>query len=127
MSPTPDEVLAELRSREPIFHRPEHGTSRAAFERMTMPDYWEVGASGQIYDRATVLAELDRRYADPGYDPMEGLEVSDFASRAVGDGTWLATYHLRQGPRHAPGVGLAARGWPMGPRLPPGNRDRYMS
>jgi hypothetical protein len=66
---------------------------------MTAPDYWEVGASGRIYDRATVLAELDRRYADPGYDPMEGLEVSDFSCRALGGGTWLATYNLIQGER----------------------------
>jgi hypothetical protein len=28
-------VLAELRCREPIFHRPELGTSRADFEGMT--------------------------------------------------------------------------------------------
>ncbi len=95
----PDEVLAELRSREPIFHRSEHGTDRAAFEGMTAPDYWEVGASGRIYDRATVLAELERRYADPNYVPMEGMEVSDFSCRAAGGNTWLATYHLRQGER----------------------------
>jgi hypothetical protein len=97
--PSPDEVIAELRSREPIFHRPEHGTGRTAFEAMTVPDYWEVGASGRIYDRTTVLAELDRRYADPGYDPMEDLELRDFTCRAVGAGTWLATYNLRQGER----------------------------
>lgn len=96
---SPDEVIAELRSREPIFHRPEHGTSRAAFEEMMAPDYWEVGASGRIYDRAAVLAELDGRYADPGYDPMESLEVSDFSCCALGGDTWLATYHLRQGER----------------------------
>jgi hypothetical protein len=96
---SPEMVLAELRSREPIFHRPEHGTDRAAFEAMTVPDYWEVGASGRIYDRATVLAELDRRYADPGYDPMAGLEVSDFSCRALGGGTWLTTYQLRQDDR----------------------------
>jgi hypothetical protein len=97
--PSPDEVTAELRSREPIFHRPEHGTDRAAFEAMTVPDYWEVGASGRIYDRATVLAVLEERYADPGYDPMDGLEVRDFACRALGACTWLATYNLRQGER----------------------------
>ena len=66
-------ALRELRDREPIFHRPEHGTSRAAFEAMTVPDYWEVGASGTVYDRETLLDELDRRFADPAYDPMDGL------------------------------------------------------
>ena len=94
-----DEIEAALRSREPVFHRVEHGTTRAAFEAMTAPDYWEVGASGTIYDRAFVLDELERRFADPTYDPMDGLEVDDFACRPAGDGAWLATYRLRQGER----------------------------
>ncbi len=41
-------VARELRDREPIFHRPAHGSSRADFEAMTVIDYWEVGASGTI-------------------------------------------------------------------------------
>jgi hypothetical protein len=69
-------VAPELRDREPIFHRPGHGTWRADFEAMTVIDYWEVGASGTIYDRETCLVELERRYADPTYDPMAGLAVS---------------------------------------------------
>jgi hypothetical protein len=96
---TPQQALEELRSREPIFHRPEHGTTRADFEALMAPDYWEVGASGRIYSRGDVLDVLERRYADPAYDPMEGHEVSDFACRAVSDDTWLATYDLRQGDR----------------------------
>ena len=92
-------VARELRDREPIFHRPEHGTNRSDFEAMTVIDYWEVGASGTIYDRQTCLAELERRYADPTYDPMAGLEVRDFAVREAGDDVWLATYGLRQGER----------------------------
>ncbi len=99
MGSDPAGVLEALRSREPIFHRPEHGTSRAAFEAMTAGDYWEVGASGTVHDRATVLDELDRRYADPAYDPLAGLEVAEFACRAAGDGLWLVTYRLAQGPR----------------------------
>jgi hypothetical protein len=50
-----DAVRGALRSREPIFHRPEHGTTRADFEAMTADDFWEVGASGGVYDRAFVL------------------------------------------------------------------------
>jgi len=51
-------VLAELSAREPIFHRPEFGTSRADFERMTAEDFWETGASGRRYSRESVLNEL---------------------------------------------------------------------
>jgi hypothetical protein len=92
-------VERELRDREPIFHRPERGSTRAAFEGMVVADYWEVGASGTVYDRRTLLDELDRRYADPAYDPMEGLELTDFAVRQAGTDVWLATYALRQGAR----------------------------
>ena len=66
---------------------------------MVADDYWEVGASGTVYGRAGVLDVLERRYADPVYDPMAGLEVSDFACRQAGDGTWLVTYGLRQDAR----------------------------
>lgn len=52
------DVLDELRRREPIFHRPEFGSTRADFERMTADDFWEIGASGQLYSRAHVLDVL---------------------------------------------------------------------
>jgi hypothetical protein len=92
-------VRDALRSREPVFHRPEHGATRADFEAMTADDFWEVGASGSVYDRALVLGVLEQRYANPGYDPLADTEVDDFAVREVGAGVWLATYRLRQGER----------------------------
>ena len=42
---------------------------------------------------------MERRFADPTYDALAGLKVSDFAVREAGDGVWLATYRLRQGER----------------------------
>jgi hypothetical protein len=36
------DVLAELRQREPIFHRREHLSSGEDFERQTAADFWEV-------------------------------------------------------------------------------------
>ncbi|MFP5370007.1 MAG: hypothetical protein ACLGI3_04575 [Actinomycetes bacterium] len=33
-------VLTELSEREPLFHRRELGTGRAAFEAMTAEDFW---------------------------------------------------------------------------------------
>ncbi len=39
------EAQKALMLREPIFHRPELGTSRETFESMTAEDYWETGAS----------------------------------------------------------------------------------
>lgn len=40
------EVLEQLSAREPIFHRAEFGVSREDFERMTVEEFWEIGASG---------------------------------------------------------------------------------
>ena len=86
-------VLAELSSREPIFHRPELGTTRADFEHMTAEDFWEIGASGRRYSRAYVLDELDKRHAAP-YE--EVWETSDFGCRRLADDVYLLTYTLLQ-------------------------------
>jgi hypothetical protein len=86
-------ILAELITHEPIFHRPEKGSSRSDFERMTVPDFWEVGASGRRYSRATVLDELERRYAAPEPDVWETL---GFHCRKLSSDTYLLTYTLIQ-------------------------------
>jgi hypothetical protein len=109
-----DEALEALRAREPLFHRAEFGTGRAAFEAMTADDFWEVGASGSVYSRALVLGVYETRYADPEYDPMAGLAVSDFTVRETSAGIWLATYELRQGERRSRRVTVwleTADGW----------------
>lgn len=87
------DVLAELSSREPIFHRAEFGTSRADFERMTVEDYWETGASGRRYSRQFVLDELEKRFAAPHEDVWE---TSEFQCRRLGEDTYLVTYTLLQ-------------------------------
>ncbi len=89
-------ILRELIDREPIFHRPELGATRADFERMTAEDYWEVGASGRQYSRAFVLDLVEERHKTP---QVESLTPSDFRCRALGAGTYLLTYTLLQGER----------------------------
>jgi hypothetical protein len=84
-------VLEELRAREPIFHRPELGTTRADFERQMGEGFWEIGASGQRYSRAHCLAVLEERYAHPHDDPWQ---TSDFHCREVGEETYVLTYTL---------------------------------
>jgi hypothetical protein len=96
---TTAEAFEALRAREPVFHRAQFGTTVDAFEAMVAPDFWEVGASGSVYSRATVLAVYAKRYADPAYEPMAGLAVDDFAVAPLGNGVWLATYRLAQGER----------------------------
>lgn len=88
-----DTILAQLSQREPIFHRPEFGHTRADFEQMTVEDFCEVGASGRCYSRAFVLDELDRRRAKPSADVWE---TSDFQCRRLAPHLYLLTYHLLQ-------------------------------
>jgi hypothetical protein len=87
------EVLAELMEREPIFHRPELGTTRADFEKMAADEFWEVGASGKRYSRGFVLDELERRYAAPHADVWE---TSDFRCQRLAEDLYLLTYTLVQ-------------------------------
>jgi hypothetical protein len=86
-------ILAELRCREPIFHRTELGTTRADFERMTTADFWEVGASGRRYSRQYVLDALEERYRSP---VEEVWETTDFRCQELALDIYLLTYTLRQ-------------------------------
>lgn len=92
-APELQDVLAELSSREPIFHRPELGTSRADFEKMTAEDFWETGASGRRYSREFVLDELEERFSAPHTDVWE---TSEFACRKLAPDVYLLTYTLLQ-------------------------------
>jgi hypothetical protein len=88
------QVSAELAAREPIFHRPEFGTSRPEFEAMTDADFFEVGASGKKYSREFVLDALELR----DHSAVEHLVVTDFRCRDVSSDTYLVTYRLEQAP-----------------------------
>jgi len=86
-------VLEELKQREPIFHRPELGTSRSDFERMTEENFWETGASGRRYSRAFVLDTLEKRHAHPTEDTWE---TRDFHCLEIARDNYLLTYTLLQ-------------------------------
>jgi hypothetical protein len=89
-------ILDELASREPIFHRPQWGTTRTDLEGMTTADFWEVGASGRRYSREYVIDELEKRYASPS---AETWETSDFHCRQLARDVYLLTYTLLEGAR----------------------------
>jgi hypothetical protein len=92
-APELETVLAELSNREPIFHRPELGSTRADFERMTVEDYRETGASGRRYSREFVLDVLEKRRSAP---KTEVWETSDFYCRKLAENLYLLTYTLLQ-------------------------------
>jgi hypothetical protein len=91
-----ENILNELKAREPIFHHPEFGTSRTDFENMIVPDFWEVGASGNRYSKDCVLDELEKRYSGEYKDEWE---TTDFHIRQLSIDTYLLTYTLFQGKR----------------------------
>jgi len=86
-------ILEELKSREPIFHRPEFGTTTADYESMMHEGFWEIGASGRRYSREFVLSELERRRQHPTEDLWE---TSDFHCRKLAADIYLLTYALIQ-------------------------------
>lgn len=87
-------VLEELRRREPIFHTPEFGTTRADFERVTAPGYWEVGASGRRYSREFILLTLEKN--PPADATAVAWQTYDYGLRRLGRDTYLFTYTLQQ-------------------------------
>ena len=86
-------ILAELRRREPVFHRPEFGTTRAEFAAMTDESFWEIGASGKRYSREYVLDVLEERQREPQPDEWE---TSGFHCAEIAADNYLLTYTLRQ-------------------------------
>ena len=86
-------VTQELMRREPFFHRPEFGCTRADFEKMTALEFWEVGASGRRYSRPFVLDTLEKRYEEPFSDTWE---IQDFHCSALCAVSFLVTYSLIQ-------------------------------
>jgi len=87
-------VLEELRRREPIFHTPEFGTTRADFEKATAPEYWETSASGRRYSREFILCTLEKH--PPVDAAAAGWQTYDHAVRRLSPDTYLFTYTLRQ-------------------------------
>jgi hypothetical protein len=87
-----DMILNELRRREPIFHRREYGTARAELEQMTDRSFWEIGASGKVYQRDYVINTMLKRYAE-GPEPHD-WPCRDFSILQVGQDTYLVSYTL---------------------------------
>ena len=95
MTDVPSDIFEGLKAREPIFHRPEFGTSIEDFDAMLDPKFWEVGASGRIYSRSYVLESLSR---EPPADDAD-WRVEDCGCRVLGPDCYLFTYRLHQDQR----------------------------
>lgn len=86
-------VLEELIAREPIFHRREFGESRSDLLNMTAEDFWEIGASGKVYDRDFVIDNLLERYK---FQEPDNWTCSDFSIRLLAENLYQLNYVLHQ-------------------------------
>jgi len=93
---TIEKATEALAAREPIFHRPEFGTSRADFEAMLAPEFREIGASGTRYSKAFILQELENRHTSP---VTESYVVTDFVCQELSPNLYLVSYKLDQSGR----------------------------
>jgi hypothetical protein len=95
-APELDEVLRELMAREPLFHRPEFGTTRKDFDKLMAPEFWETTASGRRVSREFVFDCLEKRYATT---TEVTWEIEDFRCQEIAANNYLVTYTLFQGER----------------------------
>ena len=90
-------IKEQLKLREPIFHRPELGTTRKHFENMTTTDFWEVGASGQVYSREFAINTMVERYQTLTYIENDIWSVTEFNCQKISADCFLVSYLLSQG------------------------------
>ncbi len=89
------EILEELKSREPIFHHPEKfGKAKQDIENQMCDEFWEVGASGNVYTKQDVIDTLLERYNDSNYQDIS--EAKNFALTQIAPDNYLLTYILIQ-------------------------------
>jgi len=71
------QILEDLKSREPIFHHPhKFGRTEQDILNEMCDEFWEVGASGNVYTKQDILKTLLERYNDPNYKDV--WETKDF-------------------------------------------------
>lgn len=88
-------ILSELQSREPIFHHPEKfGITKEDIENQICDEFWEVGASGNVYTKQDVIETLLERYNNPDYQDIWG--VKDFELTKIATDNYLTSYILIQ-------------------------------
>jgi len=87
------QILEALIKLEHSFHHPEPGISRLEIENMLDTSFWEVGASGQCYDRAHGITTLLERSKIPLNNKGE---TTNFHCLEIAPNNYLLTYTLTE-------------------------------
>ena len=92
----PASLREYLVAREPVFDRPEIIWDENSFDAETAPDFFEIGASGQRYDREYIKTVVLGRIA--GTHPpslADGYRITDLDVRLLTHGLAQVLYTLR--------------------------------
>lgn len=90
-----NKILNELKIREPIFHHPEKfRKTKQDIANQMYDEFWEVGASGNVYTKQDVIETLLERYNNPDYQDI--WDTKDFAVTKIDQDNYLLTYILVQ-------------------------------
>jgi hypothetical protein len=90
-----DHILKQLKALEPIFHHPDKfGRTKEALQKHVCEEFFEVGASGNVWARADVINTYVGRYNDPHYQDV--WEAKDFKLMQIATDNYLLTYTLIQ-------------------------------
>lgn len=88
-------VLKELMYREPIFHHPEKfGKTKEEIESQLCDEFFEVGASGHVYNKQDVIEIMLKRYNNPEYRDV--WQTKEFDVTQISKDHYLLTYLLIQ-------------------------------
>lgn len=85
-SPLPE--LADIQSLEEALHRPEVRRSRDALEALLAVGFVEFGASGTVYNRATIIDLLMQEDGSGNDD----LRTTNYALTSISNDAMLLTY-----------------------------------
>lgn len=84
--------LEEIRSLEEALHRPEIRRSREAVEDLLAEGFMEFGASGRVYERATIIGLL----AEQSDDNDGELQASNYTLKPISNDAVLLTYETER-------------------------------
>ena len=82
-----------FRSLEEALHRPDVRRSRDDLDALLAECLVEIGQSGRLYDRETIINSL---LAEPGDGPNGTITSTDFAARLISTDVVLLTYRTQR-------------------------------
>ncbi len=85
-------TLDGIKSLEERLHLPEIRRSREALEKLLADDFLELGASGTVYDRASIIDLLAQ---EAGIDEGE-LKTANYYLKSISSDAFLLTYETER-------------------------------